>query len=104
MSAVGRGRPGGGVAGRRVLLVLALIVWGPGLLFATGLALAHLTGCRVDEAGIYPCPVVGHDIGDLLFTLLMMGWLLIPLLPFMALALVLILGLGLRALYRAWRT
>lgn len=90
-------------AGRRVLRVLALLVWLPALLFASGFALAHLTGCRVSEATTYPCPVGGLDIGGLLYALLMMGWLLIPLLPFMGLTLILVLGLGLRALYRAWR-
>jgi hypothetical protein len=99
MSAAGTAR-----AGRRALLVMALLAWVPALLFAAGFGLAHLTGCRVDEARTYPCPVAGHDIGGLLYGLLMMGWLLIPLLPFMALTLLLVLGLGLAALYRAWRT
>lgn len=82
---------------------LGLIVWGPALLFATGLGLAHLTGCRVDESRSHPCPVAGFDLGGLLYTLLMMGWLLIPLLPFMALTLLLGAGTGLLALYRRWR-
>ncbi len=98
MSAAGTAR-----AGRRVFLVLALLVWVPALLFAAGLGLAHLTGCRVDEANTYPCPLAGFDVGGLLYALLMMGWLLIPLLPFMALTLLLVLGLGLAALVRAWR-
>ncbi len=85
------------------LLLAGIDRLGAALLFATGLGLAHLTGCRVDESRSHPCPVAGFDLGGLLYTLLMMGWLLIPLLPFMALTLLLGAGTGLLALYRRWR-
>ena len=88
---------------RRVILILLLITWLPVLPFALGLALTSLTGCTVNEAGTHPCPVAGHDIGDLLYTLTMTGWLLIPSLPFMALTLLLSGLQGLLMLLKAWR-
>ncbi len=72
---------------------LILLVWTPALLCALGLGLARLTGCRVDEAGKYPCPIAGFDLGGLLHALTMMGWFVIPMLPFMLLTL----------LYGIWR-
>ncbi|MEE7447964.1 hypothetical protein MRF4_09095 [Methylobacterium radiotolerans] len=87
----------------RVTLILLLITWLPALPFAVGIALTSLTGCTVNEAGTRPCPVDGHDIGDLLYALTMTGWLLIPLLPFMALTLLLTVLQGLLMVVEAWR-
>ncbi|WP_298959670.1 hypothetical protein [uncultured Methylobacterium sp.] len=86
-----------------LLLGLVLVVWAPALMLALGLALAHLTGCRVDEAGRSPCVVAGLDIGGLLHTLTVMGWLVIPMLPFMLISLLLGLGAGAVALLDLWR-
>ncbi|MEH3065582.1 MAG: hypothetical protein PGN33_23570 [Methylobacterium radiotolerans] len=86
----------------RVILILLLITWLPVVPFALGLALTNLTGCTVNEAGTHPCPVAGHDIGGLLYTLTMTGWLLIPFLPFMALTLLLTVGQGLLMILRVW--
>lgn len=49
-----------------------------------------------------PCSIAGIDLGGLLYTLLMMGWLVILLLTFMLLTLVIWLGIGLRALASTW--
>ncbi|HEV2543827.1 MAG TPA: hypothetical protein VGU70_13805 [Methylobacterium sp.] len=85
-----------------MMLAGTVLVWTPALLFALGFALAHLTGCRVDEGSAHPCLVAGIDIGRLLYTLMMMGWFVILMLPFMLLTLVIWLGIGLRALVGAW--
>ncbi|MGN7124943.1 hypothetical protein [Methylorubrum thiocyanatum] len=85
-----------------MMLAATVVVWMPALLFALGFALVHLTGCRADEASAHPCLVAGIDIGGLLYALLMMGWLVVLLLPFMLLTLVIWLGIGLRALIGAW--
>jgi hypothetical protein len=85
-----------------MMLTVTLLVGTPALLFGLGFVLAHLTGCRVDEASAHPCLVAGIDIGGLLYTLLVMGWLVILLLPFMLLTLVIWLGIGLRAVIGAW--
>ncbi|TFZ57492.1 hypothetical protein E4V01_14400 [Methylorubrum sp. Q1] len=85
-----------------MMLAVTALVWTPALLFALGFGLAHLTGCRVDEGSAHPCLVAGIDIGGLLYTLLMMGWLVILALPFMLLTGLIWLGIGLRALASTW--
>ncbi|WP_287091388.1 hypothetical protein [Methylobacterium sp.] len=87
----------------RVILILMVVAWLPALPFAAGAALTSLTGCQVNEANTYPCPVAGHDIGELLYGLMMTGWVLIAFLPFMALTLLLAAVQGLLMLVGAWR-
>lgn len=98
MSAV----PPGGIRrgrNRRMLLLGVLIVWTPFLLLVLSLVVARLTGCTVNEARAQPCRIAGLDIGGLLYTLMMMGWLVIPLLPFMALTLIGAVAAGVLALF-----
>ncbi|GAB6841015.1 hypothetical protein HNR00_004505 [Methylorubrum rhodinum] len=85
-----------------MMLILTAIVWTPALLLALGLGLAFLTGCHVDEGSRHPCVICGLDLGGLLYTLTMMGWLMIPMLPFMVLTLLVGLGSGMWALVRGW--
>lgn len=37
-------------------------------------AVAGANGCRLDEAGAYPCVILGHDLGGLLATMGVLGW------------------------------
>ena len=60
-----------------------------GVLIST--AIAELAGCRLDEAGSYPCLVLGHDLGGLLSTLFVSGWFALLTLPFAGL-IVMVLG------------
>lgn len=63
------------------VLAWALITFGPllGVLIASWVAGAN--GCRLDEAGSYPCVVAGVDVGGLLSTLFALGWLMLVTLP-----------------------
>ncbi|HEV7253941.1 MAG TPA: hypothetical protein VGN97_12715 [Mesorhizobium sp.] len=73
-----------------LLVALALI-----LLFAilpilsvlASIAIADAAGCRLDEGGIYPCPIFGSDWGATLGTMFVLGWLAFLTLPIGALAL-----------------
>jgi hypothetical protein len=103
MSALETGRPDRSRRRLRVILILMVVAWLPALPFAAGAALTSLTGCQVNEANTYPCPVAGHDIGELLYGLMMTGWVLIAFLPFMALTLLLAAVQGLLMLVGAWR-
>lgn len=47
--------------------LLAALAW-PAAMAAT-LLLGSLGGCRIDEGGVYPCVILGRDIGDLAATL-----------------------------------
>ncbi|TKC81463.1 hypothetical protein FAZ69_27980 [Trinickia terrae] len=35
---------------------------------------ASANGCRLDEAGAYPCVIFGHDFGGLLAAMGVLGW------------------------------
>ncbi|MEF2277035.1 hypothetical protein V3W47_01915 [Deinococcus sp. YIM 134068] len=63
------------------VLVWALFTFGPllGVLLASWVAGAN--GCRLDEAGSYPCVVAGMDVGGLLSTLFVAGWLMLVTIP-----------------------
>jgi hypothetical protein len=63
------------------VLLWALLTFGPllGVLLASAVASAN--GCRLDEAGAYPCVVAGVDVGGLLSGLFVLGWLMLLTLP-----------------------
>ena len=42
---------------------------------------ANAHGCRVDEGSVHPCMIGGKDYGQLLYTLGVMGWLMIATIP-----------------------
>jgi hypothetical protein len=43
--------------------------------------IASLAGCSVSEAGASPCPILGFDMGGVLVTMLVCGWLIFWTLP-----------------------
>ena len=43
--------------------------------------IASLAGCNVSEAGASPCPILGFDMGGVLVTMLVCGWLIFWTLP-----------------------
>lgn len=45
---------------------------------------ANSLGCRVDEGSVHPCYLAGVSIGGALYTLGVMGWLMIAALPIAA--------------------
>jgi hypothetical protein len=63
---------------------------------------ANTHGCKVDEGSVHPCIIGGHDYGQLLYTLGVLGWLMLVTLPGGALALM--IWLIVLILHRAsWR-
>ena len=72
-----------------VLVLIVLVALAPvGSVVACGL-IANAHGCRVDEGSVHPCMINGKDYGQLLYTLGVMGWLMLVTLPAGALAFVL---------------
>ncbi|WP_417257716.1 hypothetical protein [Celeribacter sp.] len=57
-------------------------------------------GCRLDEAGSYPCIVNGHDWGGTLGSAFISGWYLIVTLPMAGLFAAIMLGMF---LFGRWR-
>ena len=50
--------------------------------------IANTYGCKVDEGSVHPCIINGHDYGELLYDLGVLGWLMLVTLPAGALAFV----------------
>jgi hypothetical protein len=50
--------------------------------------IANAYGCKVDEGSVHPCIINGHDYGELLYDLRVLGWLMLVTLPAGALAFV----------------
>ena len=72
-----------------VLVLIVLVALAPvGSVVACGL-IANAHGCRVDEGSVHPCMINGRDYGQVLYTLGVMGWLMLVTLPVGALAFVL---------------
>jgi len=44
-------------------------------------AVANVGGCKVDEGSVHPCIINGHDYGQLLYTLGVLGWLMLVTIP-----------------------
>jgi len=44
-------------------------------------AIANAYACKVDEGSVHPCIINGHDYGHLLYTLGVLGWLMLVTLP-----------------------
>jgi hypothetical protein len=69
-----------------VLVLIGLVALAPvGSVVACGL-IANAHGCRVDEGSVHPCVINGKDYGQLLYTLGVLGWLMLVSLPAGALA------------------
>ena len=64
-----------------VLFLIVLVAFAPvGSVVACGL-IANAHGCRVYEGSVHPCLINGKDYGQLLYTLGVMGWLMLVTLP-----------------------
>jgi hypothetical protein len=57
-----------------ILVVIALIGFGPLLLSLSAGAFANLNGCTLHEGFANPCVFLGVDWGDTLYSLGVMGW------------------------------
>ena len=44
-------------------------------------AIANRYGCKVDEGSVHPCIINGQDYGQLLYSLGVMGWLMLVSIP-----------------------
>src|SRR4029450_5301460 len=44
-------------------------------------AIANANGCKVDEGSVHPCIINGHDYGELLYSLGVMGWFMLVTIP-----------------------
>ena len=64
-----------------VLVLIFLVALAPvGSVVACGL-IANANGCKVDEGSVHPCIINGQDYGQLLYTLGVLGWLMLVTIP-----------------------
>jgi hypothetical protein len=56
-----------------LLLILLIGLW-PLISVSIAGAVADANGCRLDEGSIHPCVVLGHDFGELLYAMEVLGW------------------------------
>jgi hypothetical protein len=63
------------------LLAILAFAFAPvgSVMLCAGIANAY--GCKVDEGSVHPCIINGHDYGELLYDLGVLGWLMLVTLP-----------------------
>ncbi|MBA8877190.1 hypothetical protein [Phyllobacterium myrsinacearum] len=80
-----------------VLTIVTIIALLPLFSVLATYAIATPLGCAVDEGSVHPCLVGGIDIGDMLYTMGVLGWLMIPAAPVLLIAVLGWVGLGIAA-------
>ncbi len=70
------------------LLLILLFGAAPLLSALSAGALAHAFDCRLDEGSVHSCMAFGLDLGDMLYTMFVLGWFGMMTLPLAAAALV----------------
>lgn len=68
------------------LLVIGAFACAPIVSVMICSVIASLYGCKVDEGSVHPCIVNGQDYGHFLYTLGVLGWLMLVTIPGGALA------------------
>ena len=63
------------------LLVIGALAFAPVGSVMLCAAIANAYGCKVDEGSVHPCIINGHDYGHFLYSLGVMGWLMLVTLP-----------------------
>jgi TRAP-type C4-dicarboxylate transport system permease small subunit len=72
------------VSTRKIIFIYGLILlyaFAPLLSVLLCGVIASLAECNVSEAGASPCPILGFDMGGVLVTMLVCGWLMFWTLP-----------------------
>jgi ABC-type Fe3+ transport system permease subunit len=63
------------------LVIIALFAFAPIGSVMLCAAISNAYGCKVDEGSVHPCIINGYDYGQLLYSLGVMGWLMLVSLP-----------------------
>src|SRR5438552_1551692 len=64
-----------------VLMLIVLVALAPIGSVVACAWIANSHGCKVDEGSVHPCIIGGHDYGELLCSLGVLGWLMLVTLP-----------------------
>jgi len=71
-----------------VLFLIGLVAFAPVASVIACSIIANAAGCHVDEGSVHPCVINGHDYGETLYAMGVMGWFMLLTLPAGALAFV----------------
>ena len=63
------------------LVLIVLFAFAPIGSVRTCAWIANSHGCKVDEGSVHPCIINGKDYGQLLYTLGVLGWLMLVTIP-----------------------
>ncbi|MGN6466479.1 MAG: hypothetical protein ACTHLP_13455 [Rhizobiaceae bacterium] len=86
--------------GLGLLLALTLLAAAPFISVALAATIANSLGCRLDEGSAHPCLFAGIDLGSMLYTMGVMGWLMLATGPFLLALMVVWLVVGAVGLFR----
>jgi len=64
-----------------ILALIVLFAFAPIGSVMTCAWIANAHGCKVDEGSVHPCIINGHDYGELLYSLGVMGWFMLVTIP-----------------------
>jgi hypothetical protein len=83
-------------------VLLLAITLAPVISVVFASVIANANGCVVDEGSVHPCLIAGSDWGETLYTLGVLGWLMLVTLPVGSVAL-LVLAVVLLVHRTTWR-
>ncbi len=89
--------------GLSLALIIVFAMWPLVAAIAAG-SIGASMGCRVDEAGFYPCPILGYDAGTLLGVMFVSGWFVFLTVPLGAIAALIWLAFAVAVMIRRART
>jgi hypothetical protein len=88
-----------------VVVIILLVAFSPLISVVIAGSIANAHGCTLDEGSVHPCIVNGTDMGETLYTMGVMGWLMLATIPIglvvVGVYLVLVLVIYLVRRYRA---
>ncbi len=73
-----------------IVFLILFVAFLPVVSVAIAGGIANANGCQLDEGSVHPCIVNGQDVGETLYTMGVMGWLMLVTIP---------IGLGVVVLY-----
>ena len=68
---------------RTLFGLLTLLIWSPAIMLLLSMVTATALDCPLHEGFTQPCPLLGQEIGGLLYAGFVMGWLLVVTAPLM---------------------
>jgi hypothetical protein len=72
---------------RAAFAIIVLIATAPMISVLISGVVAGVLGCRLDEGSPHPCPFMGVDLSEILYSMVVFGWLGLVTLPLGAVAL-----------------